>query len=63
MLQKTEVLSPVKLSLRRKNSRKITWKQVQDVLNSDDIDLSKLTESKDLSPESRVANSPASQNQ
>jgi hypothetical protein len=34
-LKKTEVTSPVKLSLNRKNSRKITWKQVEEVLNAD----------------------------
>lgn len=35
-LTKTEVVSPVKLSLKRKKSRKITWKQVEDALNADD---------------------------
>ena len=35
-LNKTEVVSPVKLSLKRKKSRKITWKQVEEALNQDD---------------------------
>jgi hypothetical protein len=46
-LNKTEVVSPVKLSIKRKKSRKITWKQVEAALNADDNEMANFGTKKD----------------